>query len=57
MTITAGAAKRQSPLKVDPATGELISQAAHSLGMSRKDFVAEATRSTLSSVARRSGAA
>lgn len=44
MTITTGAAKRQSPLKVDPATDELISQAAHFLGISKKDFVAEATR-------------
>lgn len=37
-------AKRQSPLKVDPATDELITQGAHFLGMTKKDFVAEATR-------------
>ena len=41
------AAKRQSPLKVDPETDELISQAAHFLGMTKKDFVAEATRAYL----------
>lgn len=28
-------------MKIDPATGELISQAAHFLGMTKKDFVAE----------------
>jgi uncharacterized protein (DUF1778 family) len=33
--------KRQAPLKIDPATDELISQAAHFLGMTKKDFVAE----------------
>ena len=43
MTAITGA-KRQSPLKVDPATDELITQGAHFLGMTKKDFVAEATR-------------
>ncbi|GAA0993287.1 hypothetical protein GCM10009555_083630 [Acrocarpospora macrocephala] len=37
-------AKRQSPLKVDPATDELISQGAHFLGMTKKDLVAVAVR-------------
>jgi hypothetical protein len=41
---TTGPVKRQSPLKIDPATDELISQGAHFLGMTKKDFVAEATR-------------
>ncbi|MEO3786636.1 hypothetical protein ABGB12_25195 [Actinocorallia sp. B10E7] len=41
------APKRQAPLKIDPATDELISQAAHFLGMTKKDFVAEATRAYL----------
>ena len=36
--------RRQAPLKIDPATDELISQAAHFLGMSKKDLVAEAVR-------------
>ncbi|PXX69219.1 hypothetical protein DFR70_102907 [Nocardia tenerifensis] len=40
----AGTPKRQAPLKVDPATDELISQAAHFLGMTKKDFVTEAVR-------------
>lgn len=40
-------ARRQSPLKVDPETDELISHAAHFLGMTKKDFVAEATRAYL----------
>jgi len=39
--------KRQAPLKVDPATDELISHAAHFLGITKKDFVAEATRAYL----------
>jgi hypothetical protein len=39
--------RRQAPLKVDPATDELISQAAHFLGMSKKDLVAEAVRTYL----------
>lgn len=43
-TTVGGAAKRQAPLKIDPATDELISQAAHFLGMTKKDFVAEAAR-------------
>lgn len=41
------ATRRQAPLKVDPDTDELISQAAHFLGMTKKDFVAEATRTYL----------
>ncbi|MFC5182318.1 type II toxin-antitoxin system TacA family antitoxin [Actinomadura harenae] len=40
-------ARRQVPLKIDPATGELIAQAAHFLGMTKKDFVAEAARAYL----------
>lgn len=44
MATTTSPAKRQSPLKIDPATDELISQGAHFLGMTKKDFVAEATR-------------
>ena len=36
--------KRQSPLKVDPAVDELISQGAHFLGVTKKDLVAEAVR-------------
>ena len=47
MAITAGVGRRQAPLKVDPATDELISQGAHFLGMTKKDFVAEATRTYL----------
>jgi hypothetical protein len=47
MTTTTGEAKRQAPLKVDPATDELISQAAHFLGMTKKDFDAEAVRAYL----------
>jgi uncharacterized protein (DUF1778 family) len=31
-------------LKIDPATDELISRAAHFLGMTKKDFVAEAAK-------------
>jgi uncharacterized protein (DUF1778 family) len=46
MTVSAGT-KRQAPLKIDPATDELISQAAHFLGMTKKDFVAEAARAYL----------
>jgi hypothetical protein len=44
MTVSA---KRQTPLKVDPAIDELISHAAHFLGMTKKDFVAEAARAYL----------
>jgi len=40
-------AKRQTPLKADPATDELISHAAHFLGMTKEDFVAEAARAYL----------
>lgn len=47
MTITTGVGRRQAPLKVDPATDELISQGAHFLGMTKKAFVAEATRAYL----------
>jgi len=47
MNSMTGATKRQAPLKVDPDTDELISQAAHFLGMTKKDFVAEATRAYL----------
>jgi len=36
--------KRQSPLKVDPAVDELISQGAHFLRVTKKDLVAEAVR-------------
>lgn len=39
--------KRQAPLKIDPATDDLISQAAHFLGMTKKDFVAEAAKAYL----------
>ncbi|WP_067805826.1 type II toxin-antitoxin system TacA family antitoxin [Actinomadura formosensis] len=39
--------KRQAPLKIDPATDELITQAAHFLGMTKKDFVAEAAKTYL----------
>ena len=46
MTIPART-KRQAPLKIDPATDELISQAAHFLGMTKKDFVAEAAKAYL----------
>ncbi|MFG2088077.1 MULTISPECIES: hypothetical protein [unclassified Spirillospora] len=44
---TSVGAKRQAPLKIDPATDELISQAAHFLGMTKKDFVAQAARAYL----------
>lgn len=43
----AAATKRQAPLKIDPATDELISQAAHFLGMTKKDLVSEAVRDYL----------
>jgi hypothetical protein len=36
--------ERRAPLKIDPATDELISQAAHFLGMTKKDLVGEAVR-------------
>lgn len=39
--------RRQAPLKVDPATDQLISHAAHFLGLSKKDFVAEAVQAYL----------
>ena len=35
-------AKRQSPLKVDPAVDEMISPGAHFLGVTQKDLVAAA---------------
>ncbi|GAA1701947.1 hypothetical protein GCM10009734_00410 [Nonomuraea bangladeshensis] len=41
------APKRQAPLKIDPATDALISQAAHFLGMTKKDLVSEAVRGYL----------
>lgn len=40
--VTSG--RRQAPLKVDPATDVLISQAAHFLDMTKKDFVTEDAR-------------
>ena len=43
MTITTATAKRQSPLEVDAATDDLISQAAHFLGIFGKEFVPEAS--------------
>ncbi|MFI7134674.1 hypothetical protein ACIBQ1_54050 [Nonomuraea sp. NPDC050153] len=43
----AAATKRQAPLKIDPATDELISQAAHFLGMTKKDLVSEAVKGYL----------
>jgi hypothetical protein len=46
MTTQAGA-RRQAPLKVDPAVDELISQGAHFLGITKKDLVAEAVRDYL----------
>jgi hypothetical protein len=39
--------RRQAPLKVDPATDQLISHAAHFLGISKKDLVAEAVEAYL----------
>ncbi|SEF96086.1 hypothetical protein SAMN05444920_1011118 [Nonomuraea solani] len=45
--VMTAAVKRQAPLKIDPATDELISQAAHFLGMTKKDFVSEAVRAYL----------
>nr|WP_322756211.1 hypothetical protein [Frankia sp. Cas3] len=47
MAMTTVGARRQAPLKIDPATDELISQAAHFLGISKKDLVAEAVRAYL----------
>jgi hypothetical protein len=44
--MTAGA-RRQAPLKIDPVTAELISQAAQFLGMTKKDFVAETAKAYL----------
>jgi hypothetical protein len=44
---TRASAKRQAPLKVDPAVDELISQGAHFLGVTKKDLVAEAVRDYL----------
>ncbi|MBN6052839.1 hypothetical protein JYK22_12955, partial [Nonomuraea sp. RK-328] len=41
------APKRQAPLKIDPTTDKLISQAAHFLGMTKKDLVSEAVRGYL----------
>jgi hypothetical protein len=39
--------KRQSPLKVDPAVDEMISQGAHFLGVTKKDLVAAAVKDYL----------
>jgi len=39
--------RRQAPLKVDPPTDQLISYAAHFLGISKKDLVAEAVQAYL----------
>ncbi|WP_199039628.1 hypothetical protein [Glycomyces salinus] len=38
---------QQSPLKVDPLTNQLISEGAHFLRVSKKNFVDEAVRSYL----------
>ncbi|GAA2081599.1 hypothetical protein [Actinomadura alba] len=46
MTVTAGT-KRRAPLKIDPAADELISPAAHFLGMTKKDFVTDAAKAYL----------
>ncbi|MFP8943002.1 hypothetical protein ACLIYM_16415 [Streptomyces fenghuangensis] len=43
-TVTGPKTVRQSPLKVDPETDQLISQGAHFLGLTKKDLVAEAVR-------------
>ncbi|MGB7588376.1 MAG: hypothetical protein WBM00_06670 [Solirubrobacterales bacterium] len=40
----AGSARRQAPLKVDPAIDELISSGANFLGITKKDLVAEAVQ-------------
>lgn len=40
----AGTTRRQAPLKVDPATEELISSGANFLGITKKDLVAEAVQ-------------
>jgi hypothetical protein len=37
-------ARRQAPLKVDPAIDELIASGANFLGMTKKDLVAEAVQ-------------
>lgn len=42
--VTASSTRRQAPLKVDPATDELISSGANFLGMTKKDLVADAVR-------------
>ena len=41
---TARKTARQTPLKVDPETDQLISQGAHFLGLTKKGLVAEAVR-------------
>lgn len=41
---TAGSTRRQAPLKVDPATDELIASGANFLGITKKDLVADAVR-------------
>jgi hypothetical protein len=45
--IMAVESRRQAPLKVDPAIDQLISHAAHFLGISKKDLVAEAVQAYL----------
>jgi hypothetical protein len=42
--VTKTDARWQSPLKIDPAVDELISQGAHFLGLTKKDLVAEAVK-------------
>jgi hypothetical protein len=45
--MAASTERRQAPLKIDPATDELISQGAHFLGVTKKDLVAAAVRDYL----------
>lgn len=45
--MTATKPKTQAPLKVDPEVDALISHAAHFLGLTKKDLVAEAVRAYL----------
>jgi hypothetical protein len=47
MMIMTASTRRQAPLKIDPETDELITQAAHFLGMTKKDFVAQAAKAYL----------
>ena len=41
---TTSTTRRQAPLKVDPATDELISSGANFLGITKKDLVSDAVR-------------